>query len=550
MDIFNVIDAHLENPTDERLAGEVVEQLQTLFRAASTGQRLKAEQEWYLNERYREGDHWLRFDRTTGKIHRPKPDKRVRRPINLVRKQIRGIKNFVTSQRVTWMVSPSDESPAGVEEARINGQLLQGYLYDKLDVPQLLYDVFDNAIMKYYGSWEVYWDDETDDLAIEPLDSFDVYPDPAFRNPRDGSYLFKTAKATLSRIKGNERYYPWRANVQPDNKASASEFKDSLEKSRGDKEETSHNDHVSTAIVYNCFLKRPVPDQTKPQIWIAAYAGDKLLRCEPLKVSRFPIPLMFPERTNHRLYGATWAKDLYPINRTFENAFSAIEDYILKIKPKLMRPKGSAMNAITDELGEFLEYSNAIPDQLKEFMPQGLPATHFKILDVCRELIEDIGGVHEASLGKAPAGIKAGIAIEALQAGDDMNVDQPKSMLERFLEETGELLLELIATHQVTQTKKSFNTGDDVFSVQMMGQEGLMDEGAAPEGLHVVKPSRVRVKIPRMHYQFYLSTLRKIREGHLPSRPAAPTQPAAPAAPTSDPSAVPAAAPVEGQPTG
>jgi hypothetical protein len=562
MTIFDHINAYLlddQSQGNEKLASAIVESAQGLFKTASSGQRLAAEQEWYVNERYREGDHWLNFNRTTGQIKRPSKDLKVRRPINLFRKQLRGIKNFITSQKTTWLVSPPDDSPEGMQEAQASGQLLQGYLYDKLDIPQLLYDVLDNAFMKYYGSWEVFWDDDSDDLGLNPEDSFDVYPDPAYRNPRDGAFLFKTAKVTLDRIKSNHRYFPWKSDVQADNKESASEFKDSLERQKGGTDKDSQSDQTSTAIAYQCFLKRSVPND-RPQIWIVAYAGNKLLRCEQLKgLTRFPIPFLFPERTNHRLYGATWAKDMIAPNRTYENAFSQIEDYILKIKPKLLKPQGSSITTVSDATAEVLEYSNSVPDQLKEFMPAGLPATHFRILDVAAALIQDLAGVHEASLGSKPTGANSGLAINALQAGDDMNVDQPKSMLERFLEETGEIMLELIAAHQVSEKNVAFNTGDAYFRTRFMGEAGreaLTPGEDIPPETHVVRPSRVRVQMPRLHYQYYLTTMAQIRNGALP--PPGQGQPGqagtmpqpAPAspAPAAAPSPQPAPAPVTQQP--
>lgn len=494
MTLFEYIDEYkvrLEaGEDDDSLAKQIVEMGGQLFKAASTGQRLTSEQEWYVNERYLEGDHWLKFDRKAGTITYPKQQKRVRRDINLAKKQLRAMKSFVLSQRFTWETSPEDDSEQAVMQAKEYNEVLGSYVYDVLDVPMKLYDVLTNGIVKRYGAWELVWDDEIDNLRLTPLDSFDVYPDPSVRDPRDGQFLFKTSKVAVARIKQNQGYFERRARVQGDNREASSEFKDSLEKRRGTSGENQSLDQAQTGIVTELFLKHD-----DGRMCLLAWAGDNLLRADYLNIKRFPIPFYFPERTNHGIYGATWMKDIRTVNRIFENAISIAEDYILKIKPKLMRPKGSSLKPISDELGEFLEYSNTIPDQLKEFMPQGLPATHFQLMDLARDLVEDIGGIHAASSGKVPVGVKSGRGIEALQAADENNVGEAKENLSRFLEETGELALELIAAHQVTEKTITHYDGKNVFQKKIMGAGGLMEDTPPPAGTLVVKPLKVNVSI-------------------------------------------------------
>jgi hypothetical protein len=495
MTIFDHIDAHLQQPEDERVASELIQKAEQLFKTASTGPRLNAEQEWYTNERYIEGDHWLRFDRKSGTIVHPKNKKRVMRSVNLVKQQMRAIKNFVLKQRFTWETAPVRDDEASAQEAKVYNHTLSTYVYDILDVPVKLRDVFSNALPKYYGAWQLIWDDDLDDLRLDPLDSFDVYPDPNVRDPRDGLFVFKTSKTTVAVVKENQKYYPWRQEVSADDREAASDFKDSLEKRRASREKGEGSDETSTVIVKELFLKRM--DSGEPQIYQVAYADQKLLAVKLLeRLTRFPILFYFPERNTQRAYGTAWLTDLRPINRAFENVFSLIEDYFLKIKPKLMRPKGSNLKPISDELGEILEYSGTIPDQLKEFVPAGLSGSIFQFLDVCRDLIETIGGAHAASVGKVPTGVKSGRGIEALKAGDENNVGDPKDMLERFLEETAEVILELIANHQVTEKPLSHFDGKTTVEKTIMGANGLMEEGSeARDGVTVISPRRVRVTI-------------------------------------------------------
>lgn len=57
---------------------------------------LKYHRDWYINERFVRGDHWVVYNKTLNKIQSVSTSQgEVRRTINKIKSQIRGVKNFV-----------------------------------------------------------------------------------------------------------------------------------------------------------------------------------------------------------------------------------------------------------------------------------------------------------------------------------------------------------------------------------------------------------------------------------------------------------------------
>jgi hypothetical protein len=62
---------------------------------------------------------------------------------------------------------------------------------------------------------------------------------------------------------------------------------------------------------------------------------------------------------------------------------------------------------------------------------------------------EDLGGAHDAAVGRMPPGARSGDMVEALQAADSNNLVGIKRSLQSFLVIIGEAILEIISDHYV-----------------------------------------------------------------------------------------------------
>jgi hypothetical protein len=124
---------------------------------------------------------------------------------------------------------------------------------------------------------------------------------------------------------------------------------------------------------------------------------------------------------------------------------------------------------------------------------QPLPAAPFNHISNSERWLEEIGGIREASLGRAPGSLQSGKALEALQQADAQTVAEPIENLEIFLADMGEFILEVIEEYSVV-SEEVIQDGEKVKFV------GANAENAG-EDVMKVKSGRVTVRIvPEIAY--------------------------------------------------
>lgn len=111
-------------------------------------------------------------------------------------------------------------------------------------------------------------------------------------------------------------------------------------------------------------------------------------------------------------------------------------------KAKVFSPIGSvAPGAYTDEPGEMVEYDpNAGPAPVPMPAP-GIPNFHLDNLNRIAQEMEDVGGVHEISMGRLPRRATSGIAINILDEKDSSVIAPMRYSLARGLERTFSLAI-------------------------------------------------------------------------------------------------------------
>ena len=72
---------------------------------------LKQQRDWYINERFVRWEHWIVYNKTLNRIQNiPTAEWEVRRTINKIRTQTRGVKNFIKRSQPRWTVRPESSS--------------------------------------------------------------------------------------------------------------------------------------------------------------------------------------------------------------------------------------------------------------------------------------------------------------------------------------------------------------------------------------------------------------------------------------------------------
>lgn len=483
---------------------EVFKYIEQLFEHTQK-KYLKQHRDWYINERFVRGDHWIVFNKTLNKVQTiPIQDGEIRRTINKIRTQVRGVKNFIKRNQPRWQAHPDDVSDEALEAAKKYNKILQ-YLYRTLKVPSLLTDVIVSALKFSVGVVEggIVKEKGGNKIKFWFNDTFDISFDPFASNKEDCRYIFKAFKKPLSSITENKDY-TIKGSLRPDNKESSSNYKELLEQEKYGQETSRMNKDLESIMVKECWIKW-TDSEGSVNFKVFTIAGNQLIRVFSPKYRRYPFFVYNPEKDPGAIYSDAWIKDLININKSLDKGASQIESYIQRmLAGKYLIKQGVEVSSITDKGAEKIYYKGSVaPSQLNL---QPLPAAPFSHLNNLERWIEEAGGTREASLGRVPGGVQSGKGIEALQSADAATVAEPIENLEKFLEEMAEFMLELIEDF----TLASEEIIEENEKIKFIGN--LPEGQEAPEKTLKIKATQVKVKIvPEIAYSEEVKFDRLIR---------------------------------------
>lgn len=414
---------------------------------------LKLHRDWYLNERFVRWDHWVYYNKSLWKIDKiPVEQWEIRRTVNKIRSQIRGIKNFIKKNQPRWQSAPTDWSPEAMEEALASNKILQHY-YETLYFRQILTDVIVSSLKTsvwILQLWVVENKDQWPVIEAVVMNPFEVLFDPTASDYRKWRFISMSYPMPVSSIK--EKYKILSnskekiESVTWDEKESESEFWSMLEKERKGSNDSSTSKEMDTSIVKEIWLR-----------WKENWAFKVrrittwkwyILEVYDTRYKKFPIFVYNPERSFSSPYSDPWIKDLISLNKSLDKTVSATESYIHRmLGGKYLIKKWVEVSIITDKWAEKIYYKWAVPPTQMQLQP--LPYTPIQFTLNTEKWIEELWGIREASLGRAPWSLQSWKWVEQLQAADAAIVSEPVENLEDFLREIGEFILDIISEYSL-----------------------------------------------------------------------------------------------------
>lgn len=427
--------------------GEVVKAIDALYDDTSQVYR-KQHRDWYINDRFVRGEHWIVYNKTANKIQTlPVATGEVRRTINKIRSQLRGVKNFIKRSQPRWEIHPDKVTDSAYQTAEAKNKILQN-IFRKRQIKQKMTDLIINALKYSVGFLEcgIVKKNGKDIVDFWVNSTYDILPDPSANNLQNCRYIFKTFTKPVEAIKNNKNYNVDKDEILSEDKEAAAEYKNILELEKYNKEGNKQNKNLQTTIVKELWLKWEEGKETK--VKVITIAGNNVLRVYIPKYRRYPFFSYNPERSGNSIFSEPWIKDLISINKSLDKTASQIEAYIQRmLAGKFLVKKGVEISPITDKGAEFVYYKGAVPPRQLDLQP--LPAAPFTYVNNTERWIEELGGVRDASLGRSSGSLQSGRGIEALQTADAGTVAEPIENLEICLQDIGEFVLELIADHNV-----------------------------------------------------------------------------------------------------
>lgn len=228
--------------------------------------------------------------------------------------------------------------------------------------------------------------------------------------------------------------------------------------------ETAYNEELATVKFY---FEKSTDEYPKGRY--LAVANGKMLESGTMPFgdgTEYPLLKFDDIAVSGSFWGNATMENIIPIQKGYNRTLSQIlENANDTGNVKIMAPKGHGLHkeAYDDSAGEFIEYNEGFkPEQLD---PASMPAYIVNLLEVYDKNFEDVSGQHEVSHGQAPAGVKSGRAIMALQEQDDTRLAPTKMRFLRQLERLGIMVLKLYEEFQ-NEDRQYQILGESVYDIE------------------------------------------------------------------------------------
>ena len=410
---------------------------------AAEDARFNKEKQWYINDRFYNNEHYIYYDRITGKMKTVKAgDSQVLRQIPKTTRQLDAMINIVSSNEFRWQLKPPGHVSSEQHKEYISkhSRFLDD-AYETLQVP----DIMTEAILLGYEYPISYlwpgWDPLTQEFFIDVYDVFDIYFDkPNITDIEQANVMIKTFTKSLEELEEDPKYDISGRNLpQADGKVSVSDVKDAREKEKYNGVEEIGSTNVNCAEVWRKTYDK-VEGQWKPVMEVYAVAGNKVIR-KPQKYPGTKFPIVAYKPRPGEIYGPAWIELFLSMNKSLDSIVSSIETYAQQLaKPRLL-VQGDQKVKVTDiGSAQLVEYFGGMPPQWLK--PANMQKELVTLIGMLEKWIEE-AGVSGVSMAQIPTQIKAGKAIEAIRQADYGNLQTAVRAGKKVTRELAQRVLEI-----------------------------------------------------------------------------------------------------------
>jgi len=444
-----------EVPKEKKERVNVEEQKNLILKAkkllaSAQASRRKYDWEWLVRNLYIRGYHFARYNRVNSTFVMGTKTK-VRIPVNLMWAQARALRNQATSFRPKWETLPNKPAEAAKENAQYSQKELD-YLYEKLNLKRKLKEIIYHGLYTSIGVWQFDWDKRADngngEVEISVVDPFDIFIEPNATSFEDAQFVVKAVRKPLKEVKTDPRYENTEG-LKADKRLAASEYKSFLLRAVKNPDEQVGNldDENEYTIVYE-MQKKEYNDNGTVKIRVLAFTEDSELpiRNELKDDDTINYELFQADIQPLEIYGESWAKQVMPVNRVLDALESHVFEYNhFFARGRFVIDKGSGVRSVTNENGQIIEKNPGYTVTSLPIAP--LPMSTFQQIANFRQYLEDIGGLHDVSMGRIPTGVKSGVGIAELRQADASSQDDLVDALEDFLVRSAKQIFRIISKH-------------------------------------------------------------------------------------------------------
>jgi hypothetical protein len=441
----------------------VLEKAQRLFEYFSKAKR-KWEYESWLNDQFYQGEQNIAFNRTLGNITRVKNLDTDKVVINKIKQNARYVVMWLNRDHPQFRVLPGDMDDSSYDRAKKEEHYID-YLYDRLELNKKNKQTTLDGYKYKIGFQKIFWDQDAiaptspytptgsllstsnskGEVSIERVDPFELYWDPLMQDIESSRGFIHALPRTLGEIRNNPNYMNTQL-VTADQKMAASYIKEAqlrFQTAGALSQMPSGNDDMATAIIREYFWKEWSAKSNKFIVRkVVTTTGGVLLQDTTWPMDFYPYEDFLADVTGSTLDGGSPIRDLRSPQKALNQINTTIQtnaNIMGKINWRI--PRGSNVNVITDEVGQFLEFDPTPGGAPEQITPSGLPAYIADHRQALAGYIDDLGGNHSASYGKSPGSKASGELVNKLQEGDSNNLTLMRDNLDDFERRVGKKAL-------------------------------------------------------------------------------------------------------------
>lgn len=441
---------------------KIVAEAKKVWEYVKTGRR-KREFQWYLDEMTYDNNQMLQFNVLTKQAQFNTNDNRAEKVVvNKAFQQVRGVVNFLNAEHPSAGVLPGDSADTAYIRAKKEKHLID-YWYRHLNLNKEAKLVSTSGAKLGLGWIKVLFD--TDSLSpTKPytmpdgserkfqygevmatwVDTWEVYPDPIAKDKSKMRFMVHAVARTVAEIQANPLYKN-RDKVTADGRLAASNMRQAQIRQNIANNITTQGQPNGADTVLVLEVYRKIFDQAtnKWGIWVTTLTeAGTLLRHEQWKIDEFPFEAFQIEVSSTLLGSRGIIHNIREPLRARNDLLSQVQESA-RVMGKLnwLIPRGSNVNVITDEAGQFIEYDVTPGGAPRQATPSALPTYIMQFINMLGKEVEDLGGMHASFNGNAPFAQASGDLVDKLSEGDQNSLTLMRDNYDDFFVRTFKLML-------------------------------------------------------------------------------------------------------------
>lgn len=429
---------------------------QSIWKYLSESRR-RAELDWFINQQAHDNNQYLYYNTATRTLQPVATvNKHDKVTINRVAQQVRSVVSFINQRKPQVTTIPGSQADDAYIRARKSKHLCD-YWYDALEMNKKNKLISKDGCINGIGWAKIMWNKDGlaptvpfnmttgeerttqyGEVMFERCDTFEVYPDPQATCMADMRYIAHAIPRTIGELKSNPEYKNTES-IQPDKKLAASNLKQTqMRQSIGGAGAVAASSGVSdldTVVAVEVFWQEWSKEAKKWQIRQVTMTESGVgLKYDYWLVGEYPFEPFVADITGSLLQSKGIVYNIREPNRAVNDLVSqTLKNARVMGNLNWLMPRGANVGVITDETGQYIEYDYNPGGAPTQAQPHSVPQYVANLISYFDSAIMDLGGAHDASVGKNVFSGASGELVKSLQGADASSLAMLRDNYDDFL---------------------------------------------------------------------------------------------------------------------